>query len=206
MKDEHNFPLAYKRLQTIKKFIENAETKAALNRFTYRYRIARAFEAIVAPQVGERTTSGYAAGMKLLLAYSAFDEIRQARNSFPKLKPKQGEYTKIIKSKLAEKLRNNKDLENLLSTEPTVKNSALKKDIAAFFANKNDDVMCIATALRNTFAHGVFTAAGAGLTTKRRQQNINELTIAVLEMTDEIAIDCVEQLEAMRKVKNELSK
>ena len=34
--------------------------------------------------------------------------------------------------------------------------------------------MCIATGLRNTFAHGVFTAAGAGLTTKRKQKIIDE--------------------------------
>jgi len=56
-------------------------------------------------------------------------------------------------------------------------------------------VMCIATGLRNAFAHGVFTAAGAGLTTKRKQKQIDELANVVLDMTDDIALECVSQLE-----------
>ena len=58
MKDEHNLPTAYKRLKEIKKLIENEEVKKTLNRFTYRYRIARAFVGINAPDIGERTVSG----------------------------------------------------------------------------------------------------------------------------------------------------
>jgi hypothetical protein len=93
MKDEHNLPTSHKRLKAIKKQIENEEVKKTLNRFTYRYRIARAFEGINAPDIGERTVRGYAVGMKLLLAYSAFDEIRLTRNAFPKLRLKKGEYS-----------------------------------------------------------------------------------------------------------------
>ena len=195
MKDLHNLPTAYKRLKAIKKQIANEEIKTTLNRFTYRYRIARAFVGITAPDIGERTVRGYAAGMKMLLAYSAFDEIRLARNAFSKLRPKKGEYTKIINENLASKLRDNKELETLLSIATAVKNPSLKNDIELFFKNQNDDVMCIATGLRNAFAHGVFTAAGAGLTTKRKQKQIDELANAVLDMTDDTALECVGQLE-----------
>ena len=195
MKDEHNLPTAHKRLKAIKKQIENEEIKKTLNRFTYRYRIARAFVGINAPDIGERTVRGYAAGMKLLLAYSAFDEIRLTRNAFPKLRPKKGEYTKIVNVNLASKLRENKELEALLSIATAVKNPSLKNDIGLFFQNQNNDVMCIATGLRNAFAHGVFTAAGAGLTTKRKQKHVEELANAVLDMTDDIALECVSQLE-----------
>ena len=66
MKDLHNLPTAHKRLKAIKKQIENEEIKKTLNRFTYRYRIARAFVGINAPDIGDRTVRGYAAGMKLL--------------------------------------------------------------------------------------------------------------------------------------------
>ena len=195
MKDEHNLPTAHKRLKAIKKQIENEEIKKTLNRFTYRYRIARAFVGINAPDIGDKTVRGYAAGMKLLLAYSAFDEIRLARIAFPKLRPKKGEYTKIVNVNLASKLRDNKELEALLSIATAVKNPSLKNDIEMFFQNNNDDVMCIATGLRNAFAHGVFTAAGAGLTTKSKQKQIDELANAVLDMTDDTALECVSQLE-----------
>ena len=195
MKDEHNLPTTYKSLKEIKKKIENEEVKKTLNRFTYRYRMARAFVGINAPDIGERTVRGYAVGMKLLLAYSAFDEIRLTRNAFPKLRPNRGEYTKIVHTNLANKLRQNEELQKLLSIATAVKNPSLKKDIELFFKNKNDDVMCIATGLRNAFAHGVFTAAGAGLTTKRKQKQVDELANAVLDMTDDIALECVSQLE-----------
>jgi hypothetical protein len=195
MKDEHNLPTAYKRLKIIKKQIENEEIKKTLNRFTYRYRIARAFIGINAPDIGERTVRGYAVGMKLLLAYSAFDEIRTVRNLIPKIKPPKGSYTKIINKILANNLRENEELPKLLKVSTAVNNKNLVEQINLFFDNENDDVMCIATGLRNTFAHGVFTAAGAGLTTKQKQKQINELANVVLDMTDDIALECVSHLE-----------
>lgn len=201
MKDEHNLPTAYKRLKAIKKQIENEEIKKTLNRFTYRYRIARAFVGINAPDIGERTVRGYAIGMKLLLAYSAFDEIRMVRNSIPKIKPPKGSYTKILHKALADKLRENEELQKLLKISTAVNNKNLVEQVDLFFENENDDVMCVATGLRNTFAHGVFTAAGAGLTTKRKQKIIDELANAVLDMTDDIALECVSQLENYHKEK-----
>jgi hypothetical protein len=199
MKDEHNLPTAYKRLKEVKKEIESEDVKRTINRFTYRYRVARAFEGIVARDIGERTARGYAAGMKILLAYGAFDEIRQTRDSIPKLRPPKGEYTKIVNANLANKLRDNTELRDLLNIKTAIKNPSLKKDVDQFFENENDDVMCVATGLRNAFAHGVFTAAGAGLVTKRRQNQIHELADAVLAMTDEIALECVSELEISLK-------
>jgi len=69
--------------------------RSTINRFQYRYRIARAFEGIVARDIGKNTVEGYAVGMKLLLAYGAFDEIRLVRNSLPNIKPEKGSYVKI---------------------------------------------------------------------------------------------------------------
>ena len=199
MKDEHNLPSAFKRLKAIRKQIENEEIKSTLNRFVYRYRIARAFKGINAPDIGERTVRGYAVGMKLLLAYSAFDEIRATRDAMPKLRPAQGAHAKFVNTELADKLRDNTELKNLVSLPTAVKNASVRKSLIAFFENKNDDVMCIATALRNTFAHGTFTAAGAGLTTKRNQKHIDNLADAVLDLTDDIALECVAQLETELK-------
>ncbi len=194
MKDRHNLPTAYERAKEIKKLIHNVETTKTLNRFQYRYRMARAFEGINAPDVGDRTVRGYAAGMKVLLAYGAFDEIRQVKNDLP-IRPLRGEYVKIFDEKLSSKLRKNLELQRMLEIPSAVSNAALKRDIKSFFNAENNDVMCIATGLRNAFAHGVFTAAGAGLTTKKRQLEINELANCLLDRTDSIALECVEQLE-----------
>jgi hypothetical protein len=194
MKDRHNLPTAYERAKEIKKLIQNVDTTKTLNRFQYRYRMAKAFEGINAPDVGDRTVRGYAAGMKVLLAYGAFDEIRQVKNDLP-IRPLRGEYVKIFDEKLAGKLRKNLELQRMLDIPSAVSNAALKRDIKSFFNAENNDVMCIATGLRNAFAHGVFTAAGAGLTTKKRQLEINELANCLLDKTDSIAMECVEQLE-----------
>lgn len=194
MNDRHNLPSAFERVKEIKKLIQNVETTKTLNRFQYRYRMARAFEGINAPDVGDRTVRGYAAGMKVLLAYGAFDEIRQVKNDLP-IRPLRGEYVKIFDEKLAGKLRNNLELQRMLAIPSAVSNAALKRDIKSFFDAENNDVMCIATGLRNAFAHGVFTAAGAGLTTKKRQLEITELANCLLDRTDSIAMECVEQLE-----------
>ena len=194
MNDRHNLPSAFERVKEIKKLIQNAETTKTLNRLQYRYRMARAFEGINAPDVGDRTVRGYAAGMKVLLAYGAFDEIRQVKNDLP-IRPLRGEYVKIFDEKLAGKLRKNLELQRMLAIPSAVSNAALKRDIKSFFDAENNDVMCIATGLRNAFAHGVFTAAGAGLTTKKRQLEITELANCLLDRTDSIAMECVEQLE-----------
>jgi hypothetical protein len=194
MNDRHNLPSAFERVKEIKKLIQNVETTKTLNRFQYRYRMARAFEGINAPDVGDRTVRGYAAGMKVLLAYGAFDEIRQVKNDLP-IRPLRGEYVKIFDEKLAGKLRKNLELQRMLAIPSAVSNAALKRDIKSFFDAENNDVMCIATGLRNAFAHGVFTAAGAGLTTKKRQLEITELANCLLDRTDSIAMECVEQLE-----------
>jgi len=199
MKDRHNLPTAFERVKEIKKHIKDTATKTTLNRFQYRYRMARAFEGISAPDVGDRTLKGYAAGMKILLAYGAFDEIRLVRNSLS-IRPPKGEYTKIFDEKLASKIRKNSDLKQMLEIPSAVKNAALKREIENFFNGESNDVMCVVTGLRNAFAHGVFTAAGAGLTTKKRQLEIDELANCLLDKTDSIAMECVVQLEHDLKI------
>ena len=195
MKDKHNLPKAHERIKAIKAKIEDTAIRSTINRFQYRYRMARAFEGIVAPDIGKNTVEGYAVGMRLLLAYGAFDEIRLVRNSLPNIKPAKGSYVKIENKKLAEKLRKITELKHLLSLSTAVKNPSLQKDVENFFNERNNDVMCIATGLRNSYAHGVFTAAGAGLKTKTKRSYIDELAITILDMTDEIANQCVNEYE-----------
>ena len=194
MKDVHNFPVANKSITEAMKKLGEGQISSSLNKFRYRYRIARAFQSINAPEVDTRTSDGYAVGMKLFLAYSAFNEIIAVRNLLPKVRAAHGKHITHYDKNLAEKIRENKELGELLKNSSAVNHKNLKFDVENFFADKNDDVMCIATAARNTFAHGIYTASGAGLKTKKRQKTFNELTNCLLEVTDEIASACVNEI------------
>jgi hypothetical protein len=194
MKDVHNFPVVNERITEAMKKLGEGKITSSLNKFRYRYRIARAFESINAPDVDARTSDGYAVGIKLFLAYGAFNEIIAVRNLLPKVRAEQGRHTKYNDKKLAERIRENKELGELLKTSSAVNDKNLKIDVASFYDESNDDIMCIATAIRNTFAHGIYTAAGAGMKTKKRQKDFNEITNALLAVTDEIASACVNEI------------
>jgi hypothetical protein len=194
MKDKHNFPIENERLSQAMKLLGESKITSSLNKYRYRYRIARAIESINAPEVDIRTSNGYAVGIKLFLAYGAFNEIIAVRNLLPKIRPAKGTYVTYEDKKLAEKIRGNTELAKLLKTSSAVNNKNLVTDIANFYEDTNDDIMCVATAIRNTFAHGIYTAAGAGLKTKKRQKEFNEITNKLLEVTDKIASDCVDEI------------
>ena len=194
MKDKHNFPIENERLSQAMKLLGESKITSSLNKYRYRYRIARAIESINSPEVDIRTSNGYAVGIKLFLAYGAFNEIIAVRNLLPKIRPAKGTYVTYEDKKLAEKIRGNTELAKLLKTSSAVNNKNLVTDIANFYEDTNDDIMCVATAIRNTFAHGIYTAAGAGLKTKKRQKEFNEITNKLLEVTDKIASDCVDEI------------
>jgi len=190
MKDIHNLPTKHKEFNAMMKALTEKQIKKdrnylnLLNRFMYRYRIAKAFQTIVAPDVGKITVDGYACGMKLFMAYSAYDEIRAAerillgkgRNTIHKRKD----------TVLAEKIRTNKKMENLLLNSITINDDGLRKILINFYENKNDEIMFFASSLRHSFVHGDFTAARAGLTNKTKIGVVNEVTDVVLKVSDDI--------------------
>lgn len=194
MRDEHNLPSAHRRMKQLKPLMQSSQARR-LNKFVYRFRLARALKEVSAPDIGRKTVMGYTAGIRLLLAYSAFEDIRILRDSIKTIRNPRGEHTKIIDEELAKQLRKNSNLQHLLLQDGEVKNPSLKRHIESFFAGTNSDVMCIATALRNSFVHGTFTAGGVGLDSKIKIKHIDTLSHAVLELADGICTRCVETLE-----------
>jgi hypothetical protein len=95
MKDTHNLPLVNKRITEAMKKLGEGKITSSLNKFRYRYRIARAFESINAPDVDARTSDGYAVGIKLFLAYGALNEIVAVRNALTSIRPAKGVYIKF---------------------------------------------------------------------------------------------------------------
>jgi len=190
MKDLHNLPTKHKEFSAMKKALSEKQKKQnekflnLMNRFMYRYRMAKAFQTIVAVDVEKRTVDGYACGMKLFMAYSAYDEIRAAERILLKLdRNKTHKYKNEI---LAERIRSNERMKDLLLETIAVEEDGLRVMLKKFYANKNNEIMIFASSLRHSFVHGDFTTARSGLTNKREIQTINDVTEVVLKISDEI--------------------
>ena len=179
IEDEH-FPKDIKKFKKIAKKINDKQVKNCMTRYTYRYRLAKAFQGLQAPSVSKKTLDGYSVATKLFLAYSAYDEIREVEKLL-RGKNKVESY-KVFNFSVASKIRRNSGLKELLLNSVAVSNTRLKNNIKSFYENKNNDVMCIATALRNCFAHGDFTASTAGLRTKSPIAAIEDL-IEIIQIT-----------------------
>lgn len=192
MKDAHNFPTSFVRFKAIKRYIKDESVRETLSHFNYRYRTARAFSGIISPDLEVRTINGYAVGIKLLLAFGAYDELRIARKSISSLRLQKGKHEKILDVDLAQKLRDNEKLKYFLTKTLKYKGDELGSDVKLFLKNENDDVLCIATSIRNAFAHGIYTPSSTGLTTKNAQKSIDDLANTLLDLTDRIATKCVD--------------
>ena len=190
MKDLHNLPTKHKEFDAMKKALSDKQKKQnqkflnLMNRFMYRYRMAKAFQTIVAPDVEKRTVDGYACGMKLFMAYSAYDEIRAAERIL--LKQDWNETHKYTDKELAMKIRNNEKMQELLTETTAVEEGGLKIMLKKFYANKNDGIMIFASSLRHSFVHGDFTTARSGLTNKREIRIVDEVTDVVFKLSDDI--------------------
>ena len=195
MKDLHNLPTKHKEFSAMKKALSEKQKKQnekflnLMNRFMYRYRMAKAFETLVAKDVEKRTVDGYACGMKLFMAYSAYDEIRAAERILRKLD--RNATHKYKNEILAERIRSNDRMKDLLLETIAVEEDGLRVMLKKFYANKNNEIMIFASSLRHSFVHGDFTAARSGLTNKREIQTVNDVTDVVLKLSDEIFSEMV---------------
>jgi hypothetical protein len=190
MKDLNNLPTKHKEFDAMKKALSDKQKKQnqkflnLMNRFMYRYRMAKAFQTIVVKDVEKRTVDGYACGMKLFMAYSAYDEIRAAERILLKLeRNKTHKYKNEI---LAERIRSNERMKDLLLETIAVEEDGLRVMLKKFYANKNNEIMIFASSLRHSFVHGDFTTSRSGLTNKREIQTIDDVTDVILKISDEI--------------------
>jgi hypothetical protein len=172
----------------------------SLNRFQYRYRLACSFSSMTIDEIKPLTAKGYTAFMKLFLAYSAYDEVRAAEQILLKRETLRIHSIKN-ETVLAEKLRKNKKLKDLLieGIESVNKdeNDGLKKSLLNFFEANGRDIMCVATAARNSFVHGDLTAGGAGLSINARVAAIEELATVLRNYCDKLFSKCLKKIEEL---------
>lgn len=184
MIDYKHFPKNAVLLKEISKRITDVAVRQSLNRYTYRYRLANAFNGLDVTGIDKRTLRGYSAATKLFLAYTAYDEVRVAEKIL--LDRKNPKLHHVFNFPLAHKIRRNKGLERLQKNSSAVTRESLTKSVAKFYDEGNNEIMCIATAIRNCFAHGDLTAGGADLDTVKAQVVVEELADAVMQKSNEI--------------------
>jgi hypothetical protein len=190
MKKYTDMPTNFETFELMKKNMSEQKLKTnskflnLLNRFCYRYRMAKTFETIVARDVEKRTIAGYACGMKLFMSYSAYDEIRTAERIHLNL-----DYNVTHKHSdilLARNIKNNLEMKNLLLETYASEEGKLKKELRKFYSTDSDEIMIFATSLRHSFVHGDFTSARAGLKSKRKISEVNSVSDVVLIVSDSI--------------------
>ena len=163
-----------------------------MHRFPYRYRLARSFESINAENLG-RTKAGYDAGMKVFLAYTAYEEIHEAARVVTNNRVLTKINTIRSNPSIATKIRSNERLKNLLLTHTD--DNALKNNLTKFYKQNTNDIMALACAIRNIYAHGEFTAGGAGLVTIEDCKQMRSIADELLNYCDELFTNCADELE-----------
>jgi hypothetical protein len=162
-----------------------------LTRFAFRYRLAKDFTGLKAPNVG-KTLAGYDVITKLFLAYTAYEAIITAARYLSVRSVLQHELNTRFEPELAIKLRSNEKLKEFLLTHP--QDAALTNKVKLFFDGTTSDIVCIAYSLRNIFAHGDLTASPIGTETIAKREVFTSLADAILVYCDETFSNCLPRL------------
>jgi hypothetical protein len=195
MKTLNNMPTEHTKWAQLKKVKELNQTVInSLNRFQYRYRLACSFSSMTVDGTTPLTEKGYTAFMKLFLAYSAYDEVRVAEKILLNRKKLKVHNIKT-ETDLAASLRNNIKLKNLIIEGVEDEKAGLKESLNLFYGGVTDNLMCIATAARNSFVHGTLTAGGAGLSINARVAEIEQLATVLRNYSDKLFSKCLKRVE-----------
>ena len=186
-----NLPSSFKQFKATVNLRSHSENKKLLARFVYRYRLAQSFTEIIAKDIG-RTIKGYNAILKVFLTYTAYEQLLKASNGLRVYGLDSIDRNRIADIELAERLRNNKQLIDFLIEYST--DSILIGQLVAFRKNKNNDIVCVAYAIRNVFAHGELTATPIGIALKTERTTLIDLADFLLNYCNDIFTKCVEKL------------
>ena len=186
-----SLPSSFKQFKATVNLRLHNENKKLLARFVYRYRLAKSFTGIIAKDIG-RTIKGYNAILKVFLTYTAYEQLLKASNGLRVYGLDGIAKNRIVDIELAERLRNNKQLIDFLVEYST--DSILIGQLVAFRKNKNNDIVCVAYAIRNVFAHGELTATPIGVALKSERTTLLDLADFLLNYCDDNFTKCVEKL------------
>ena len=149
-----------------------AATRRQLNRFYARYRLAVRFDAVHAHGYSEKALRGYAAGLRLMAAYSAAELLGEAVSD--KITSWEIPDPTLATALRRVLLRPATNYSDLFSQE------GLRKKLQLFMDGESD-VRIAATALRVMVAHGTFTPTGTDSLTKAGANALQRLSDALLK-------------------------
>jgi hypothetical protein len=133
--------------------------------FAARFRVAGNFGGGVWFGMNERTTRGYDAAIRLLLAYSALEAACSASRLKVHHVRLEGEYLSECRRKV--RLNFSPLADEEFALRRALQSAYLKNRLDDFFEKKSDDLMPFATAVRHLFAHGIWTPKGSNALTKQ---------------------------------------
>ena len=147
-------------------------TRRQLNRFYARYRLAAHFEAVHAHGYSEKALRGYAAGLRLMAAYSAAELLGEAiADKITSWEIPDPTLATTLRRVLLRPATNSSDL---------FSQDGLRKKLQVFMDGESD-VRIAATALRVMVAHGTFTPTGTDSLTKTGAEALQRLSDALLK-------------------------
>lgn len=191
MPNAKNLPNDYDAFVKFAKISHKKVAVSLLNKFSFRYRLAEDFEGIVAPNVG-RTLAGYNVITKVFLAYTAYEAVIKAARYLRVSSIQNIELNTCFDSALAIKIRQNEKLKSYLLAYPH--EQAVANKIRHFFNGTSSDIVCIAFALRNIFAHGELTASVVGTETIAKRKVFTDLANSLLDYCDDTFSLCLKKL------------
>ena len=191
MPNAKNLPYDYDAFVNFAKISHKKSAVSLLNKFSFRYRLAEDFDGIIAPNVG-RTLADYNVIIKVFLAYTAYEALVKAARYLKVSSVQDIELNTRFDPNLAIKIRQNEKLKSYLLAYPHEKSVAVK--VKLFFNGTTSDVVCIAYALRNIFAHGELTASVVGTETIAKRKVFTEIANSLLDYCDETFTLCLKKL------------
>jgi hypothetical protein len=177
-----------------KRSTHKAKTAGELHRFCARYRVAKSFRALELEGYTKRTIKTYSAITDLFFAYTAYELLVKTASGpslrVPNVEPIDSNV--IFDGKIAAKLRNNLVLKDILLEH--TKDANLRNKLKSFYARSFDDIVCVAYAIRNLFAHGNLTTTDIGIGRASDRRLLDDISERMLAYCDEIFTKCVARL------------
>jgi hypothetical protein len=184
-------PTEFNRFLRVSKTSHRLTELHLLNKFSYRYRLARSFTGLTAPNVG-RTLAGYSVITKVFLSYTAYEAILNAAIRLRVSSVSSFSMNMVFDKDLAKRIRNNDKLRNYLLSYPH--DHGLANKVQLFFDGTTSDIVCVAFALRNVFAHGELTASVVGTETIAKRKVFTDLAESLLDYCDDKFTLCLAKL------------
>jgi len=191
MPNAKNLPTDYDDFVNLAKESHKKSAVSLLSKFSFRFRLAEDFEGLVAPNIG-RTLAGYNVITKVFLAYTAYESVVKAARYLKVRSVLSIELNTRFDANLALKIRQNEKLKSYLLAYPH--DEAVATKVKLFFNGTTNDIICIAYALRNIFAHGELTASAVGTETIAKRKVFTEIANSLLDYCDDTFTLCLKKL------------